>query len=196
MKLTLNDNKTLITHAETNSADFLGYRIHRTPLSKMPVKRCKLGRKTRIVPRPILDSPIRTIVKKLIDKGYVKPNLQPTRNSRFINLKLFQIIEHYKTVERGICNYYSLANKFFDYMHAGIPSVNMNFPEYSKIVSQYDIGYLLDDLSPQKIAELINNALADQNSLENKRQNCLMASQHFNWTVEQEKLMLLMKQLN
>jgi group II intron reverse transcriptase/maturase len=112
LKLTLNDNKTLITHAETNSADFLGYRIHRTPLSKMPVKRCKLGRKTRIVPRPILDSPIRTIVKKLIDKGYVKPNLQPTRNSRFINLKLFQIIEHYKTVERGICNYYSLANNY------------------------------------------------------------------------------------
>lgn len=92
--------------------------------------------------------------------------------------------------------YYSLANKFFDYMHAGIPSVNMNFPEYSKIISQYDIGYLLDDLSPQKIAELINNALADQKSLENKRQNCLVASQHFNWTVEQEKLMLLMKQLN
>ena len=92
--------------------------------------------------------------------------------------------------------YYSLANKFFDYMHAGIPSVNMKFPEYSKIISQYDIGYLLDDLCPQKIAELINNALADQEALENKRHNCVKASLHFNWKVEQEKLMILMKLVN
>lgn len=108
----LNDSKTLITHAETSSADFLGYRIHRTPIAKMPVRRDKIGRKVRIVPRPILDAPIKTIVKKLIDKGYVKTNFQPTRNSRFINLELFQIIEHYKTVEKGISNYYSLSNNY------------------------------------------------------------------------------------
>jgi len=104
----LNDSKTLITHAETSSADFLGYLIHRTPLAKTPVREGKV----RVVPRPILDAPIKTIVKKLIDKGYVKTNFQPTRNSRFINLELFQIIEHYKTVEKGISNYYSLSNNY------------------------------------------------------------------------------------
>lgn len=112
LKLSLNTTKTLITHAETNSASFLGYKIHRTPLSKMPIRVDKKGRKARIVPRPVLDAPISEIVAKLHDKGYVKKNGRPTKNGRFINLELFQIINHYKMVERGISNYYSLANNY------------------------------------------------------------------------------------
>lgn len=112
LKLTLNDTKTLITHAETSSASFLGYKIHRTPLSKMPIRVDKIGRKSRIVPRPVLDAPIKDIIQKLKNKGYVKADAQPTRNGRFINLELYQILEHYKTVERGIANYYSLANNY------------------------------------------------------------------------------------
>lgn len=112
LKLSLNTTKTFITHAETNSALFLGYKIHRTPLSKMPVRVDKKGRKSRIVPRPVLDAPISKIVEKLKDKGYVKNDSRPTKNGRFINLELFQIIEHYKMVERGISNYYSLANNY------------------------------------------------------------------------------------
>jgi group II intron reverse transcriptase/maturase len=112
LKLSLNVTKTLITHAESNSASFLGYKIHRTPLSKMPVRVDKKGRKSRIVPRPVLDAPIAKIVEKLKAKGYAKKNDRPTKNGRFINLKLFQIIEHYKMVERGISNYYSLANNY------------------------------------------------------------------------------------
>lgn len=66
----------------------------------------------RRVPSNIIDAPIGDIVKKLIDKGYVKLNLQPTRNARFVNLELFQIIDHYKTVEKSISNYYFLANNY------------------------------------------------------------------------------------
>lgn len=112
LKLSLNITKTLITHAETASAKFLGYKIHRTPLSKMPIRVDKKGRKSRIVPRPVLDAPISKIVEKLIDKKYVKRNGRPTKNGRFINLELFQIVNHYKMVERGISNYYSLANNY------------------------------------------------------------------------------------
>jgi group II intron reverse transcriptase/maturase len=112
LKLSLNTTKTLITHAESDSALFLGFKIHGTPLSKMPVRIDKKGRKTRIVPRPVLDAPISKIVAKLIEKGYAKKSGCPTKNGRFINLELFQIIEHYKMVERGISNYYSLANNY------------------------------------------------------------------------------------
>lgn len=112
LKLTLNDSKTLINHAKTNGANFLGYHIHLTFLNKMSVRQNKIGRKDQVVPKLILYAPIKTIVKKLIDKGYVKKNLQPTKNSHLINLELFQIIEHYKTVERRIANYYSLANNY------------------------------------------------------------------------------------
>ncbi|MBE0439296.1 MAG: hypothetical protein IBX57_05885 [Gammaproteobacteria bacterium] len=108
----LNDFKTLIIHAETSSAYFLGYRIHRTPIVKMSVKQDIVDRKVKTGSKLILDAPIKTIVKKLIDKGYATPNFQPTRNSRLINFELFQIIEHYKIVERGISNYYSLSNNY------------------------------------------------------------------------------------
>jgi hypothetical protein len=76
---------------------------------------------TRRVPRPVLDAPIDEIVKKLMQRGYAKnksipgksnQTIWPTRNGRFINLTLDGIIDHYKMVERGILNYYSLANNY------------------------------------------------------------------------------------
>jgi len=70
------------------------------------------GRNRRRVPRPGLDAPIREIVAKLSEKGYAKKNGNPTRNARFINFDLYNIISHYRMVERGILNYYSLANNY------------------------------------------------------------------------------------
>jgi len=109
--LVLNLDKTKITHAETYSARFLGYKIHKTPLSKQAIKRDSLGRMARRSTRPILDAPIKDVVGRLKLRGYVKKN-KPTRNAKFINNSLDQIIEHYKSVERGILEYYSLANNY------------------------------------------------------------------------------------
>lgn len=122
LKLALNMDKSKIIHAETKSAKFLGYKIHKTKLRKMAIKRDSKGRMSRRVPRPILDAPLSEIVNKLVQKGYVKRNkgtkgkptriFKPTRNGKFINLTLDGIINHYKTVEKGILNYYSLANNY------------------------------------------------------------------------------------
>jgi group II intron reverse transcriptase/maturase len=112
INLTLNVEKTKITNAQCESAKFLGYIIHKTPMNKMPIRRDKKGRLSRVVPRPIIDAPIREIVKKLIERKYVKRNGNPTRNARFINHTLPDIINHYRAVERGILNYYSLANNY------------------------------------------------------------------------------------
>jgi hypothetical protein len=65
LKLSLNISKTLITHSETESALFLGYKIYRTPSSKMPIRINKIERKSRIVPRPVLYAPISKIVENL-----------------------------------------------------------------------------------------------------------------------------------
>jgi group II intron reverse transcriptase/maturase len=118
LKLILNEDKTKITHAEKESAKFLGYRIHKSPIGKMAIKRNSLGIMTRRTTRPLLDAPIDEIIKKLVDKGYAfKDNdkigrYRPTRNGKFINLTLEAIIDHYKTVERGILNYYCLASNY------------------------------------------------------------------------------------
>lgn len=41
--------------------------------------------------------------------------------------------------------YYSLANKFFDYMHASLPSINSRLPEYLSIIADHDVGTCVDN---------------------------------------------------
>lgn len=112
LKLTLNIEKTKITHSQLDSATFLGYRVHRTRLSKMKIAYNLKGQLSRRTTNTILDGPIDQIVKKLNERGYTKKDGSPTRNRRFINHTLYDMVEHYKMVERAILQYYKLANNY------------------------------------------------------------------------------------
>jgi group II intron reverse transcriptase/maturase len=112
LNMVLNLDKTHITNATKDSASFLGYKIHKTKIRKMPIRRNKVGRLCRIVPRPVLDISIDDTVKKLTERRYANREGKPTRNTRFINHQLADIIKHYRAVERGILNYASLANNY------------------------------------------------------------------------------------
>jgi glycosyltransferase involved in cell wall biosynthesis len=89
--------------------------------------------------------------------------------------------------------YYSLANKFFDYIHAEIPSVNMNYPEYQYIIHEYEIGVLIDDLTEKSISTPIIQLLNDQEKLEKMRQSCRQAKKKYNWQNESVKLKNLLE---
>jgi glycosyltransferase involved in cell wall biosynthesis len=89
----------------------------------------------------------------------------------------------------GINQYLALPNKFFDYMHAGLPQIAMNFPEYQKINSQFEVAVLLDDTKPEVIAHAVNNLLLDSVLYGRLRQNCLRARQVLNWQQEEKKLL-------
>lgn len=91
--------------------------------------------------------------------------------------------------------YYSLANKFFDYMHAGVPSLNMDFPEYHRMIEQYDTGYLLDKLTPESLAATINIILNDPAELERKKAHCYQAAEVLNWENEAVKIKNLLSDL-
>ena len=91
--------------------------------------------------------------------------------------------------------YYSLANKFFDYMHAGVPSLNMDFPEYRYMIKKYDTGYLLDTLSPESLATTINDILNDHVVWEKKKANCFLAAEDLNWQNEAIKIRHLVSDL-
>jgi glycosyltransferase involved in cell wall biosynthesis len=45
-------------------------------------------------------------------------------------------------------NYYSLANRFFDYIHAGVPQLTSDFPVYREMNKLHEIALLLGDSSP------------------------------------------------
>lgn len=63
-------------------------------------------------------------------------------------------------LEGDSLNYvYSLANKFFDYVHAGIPQISMNYPVYQSFVDKFNVGILIDNIEPENIANAISHIL-------------------------------------
>jgi hypothetical protein len=89
----------------------------------------------------------------------------------------------------GINQYLALPNKFFDYIHAALPQINVDFPEYRKLNDIYHVAVLVNNIESQTIADSINNLLADTVLLEQLKQNCIKARQELNWQNEEKKLL-------
>ena len=118
---------------------------------------------------------------KVFLKGKVLPgHLDAIAPSAYIGINL---VEH-----TGLNQYYSLANKFFDYVQYGLPQVSMNFPEYKKINSEFEVAVLIDNLQHNTIVDAINKLLNDEALYNRLQQNCLIARQILNWQIEEEKL--------
>jgi glycosyltransferase involved in cell wall biosynthesis len=92
---------------------------------------------------------------------------------------------------RGLSYYYSLANKFTDYIHAGIPQICINFPEYKRINDQYNIGLLIENLEENTIKQAIERLLEDKKIYDEFKENCLVCRQELNWQNEEKKLISL-----
>lgn len=90
--------------------------------------------------------------------------------------------------KEGLNQFHALPNKFTDYMHAGLPQIAMNFPEYQKINNRYKIAVLLDSLSVELVVETINKMMNDEHLLHELEQNALKASEVYNWQNEEKNL--------
>ena len=84
--------------------------------------------------------------------------------------------------------YHSAANKFFDYIMAGVPVLTMNFPEYRKVNEEFDVAYLIDSLSIENIVNTIQNIISQKQLYKVKKKNCLRAKKYLCWENEREKL--------
>ncbi|HEX6171515.1 MAG TPA: group 1 glycosyl transferase, partial [Chitinophagaceae bacterium] len=83
----------------------------------------------------------------------------------------------------------------FDYIHAGIPQVTMNYPEYKKLNDQFKIAELIDDLEPETIAKAINKILNNNELYLQLKQNCFVAKQELNWQKEKDRLLNFYEEL-
>lgn len=126
--------------------------------------------------------------KKVIFKGKVKPaELVNITQQAYIGITLFD--------DKGLSNYYSLANRFFDYLHAGIPQLCVNYPVYKEINNDLPIALLIDDISAKNIATQLNNLLVNEVLYNELQQNCLKLRQTLNWQQEEKKLIQFYKEL-
>ncbi len=93
--------------------------------------------------------------------------------------------------KQGLNQWLALPNKLFDYIHAGLPQVTVNYPEYQKINKQFEVAVLLPDISPGRIAEALNNLLADDVLYKRLKENCMKARAVLNWQQDEKKLLAL-----
>ncbi|MDO7846077.1 glycosyltransferase [Hymenobacter sp. M29] len=89
----------------------------------------------------------------------------------------------------GLSYYYSLANKFFDYVHAGIPQVLIDFPEYRALNDEFDVAELVTDLAPATLARALNRLLSDEPArYQHLAANCRRAAPQLSWQHEERGL--------
>ncbi|WP_375434001.1 glycosyltransferase [uncultured Hymenobacter sp.] len=93
---------------------------------------------------------------------------------------------------QGLSYYYSLANKFFDYLHAGIPQVVVDFPEYRALNDQYEVAEIVPNLEPATLAATLNYLLRDNPArYQQLAENCRRARCELNWQHEEQHLVAL-----
>jgi glycosyltransferase involved in cell wall biosynthesis len=124
---------------------------------------------------------------KVFLKGKLKPEeLKKITAQAYIGINLVENV--------GLSQYYSLANKFFDYIQYSVPQVTMNYPEYAAINDQYNVALLIPNTEPTEIAQILNTLLQNTTLYTALQQNCIAAAKVFNWQAEEKKLIAFYKQ--
>ena len=100
------------------------------------------------------------------------------------------------TQDTCLNHHYSLPNKLFEYMHAGLPVICSDLPEMARVVRDYQVGELTDPGDPSAIVNSIKSILADPVRFAQMKANTLNASNDFNWQNESKKLVEIYRSIN
>lgn len=89
--------------------------------------------------------------------------------------------------------HFSLPNKVFDYIHAGIPILASCLPEIESIITEFNIGTFIENHDPEHIAKQIELFLNSENYAICKHNTGKAALQN-NWQTEKQKLINLVNE--
>lgn len=184
----LNEQETMVTAGEKFIL-YQGALNEGRALEELIAAMPQLPVKLKLAGEGDLSGALREQVKQLqlTDKveflGYVNPQqLKQFTQQAFLG---YNLLHH-----AGQSYYYSLSNKFFDYMHAGVPSLNPPFPEYKAILNHYATGVICEATTASIIA-CISRLLDDEAFYVTLRQQCWQARQVYNWQHEEKALIQL-----
>ncbi len=183
--LTSQERKFILYQGSVNVGRGLEELIEAMPLIDFPLVICGEGD---------LYLPLQQKVKELQlqDKvsftGYLTPEVLLTYTYQAkIGITLFS--------NDGLSNHHSLCNRFFDYMHAGVPQICTNYPEYEEFNKEFKVSVLIDTITPAQIATVINQLLAKEHEYNFMLEECLKARKTNTWQQEESKLINIYKEV-
>jgi len=140
----------------------------------------------------------------IVGSGDVLPVLKEKVNQlnisdrvRFIpKLQWKELIRYTKSADAGLSldkntnlNYrFSLPNKLFDYISAGIPVIAGNLPEVRNIIEENDCGVIVPVITSEEISNTLKRLRDDKDYLNKLRTNSVIASKKLNWENESKKV--------
>jgi glycosyltransferase involved in cell wall biosynthesis len=140
----------------------------------------------------------------IVGSGDVLPVLKEAVNKinlsdriRFIPKQSWnELMKYTKSTDIGLSldkdtnlNYrFSLPNKLFDYISAGVPVLTSDLPEVKKIVEESGCGIIIQTVTPEEICKAIIKLRDDRRLLNKLKQNAVNASGTLNWETESKKV--------
>ncbi len=132
------------------------------------------------------------ILKQMVEKLNITDRVH-----FFPRMPYQQMMAYTQLAELGFCldkntnlNYrFSLPNKLFDFIQAGVPIVASHLTEIEKIIRKYDIGIFIGNHEPETIASTIREALSDGERRKRWQQNLAIAAAELCWENEEKKLL-------
>jgi len=90
---------------------------------------------------------------------------------------------------KGLNYYYALPNRIFDYMRQNVPVLANDFPEVKKIISDYQIGKLIDNYDPEYLASVIKEMVSETKD----EKNFVRANAELTWENESRTLLKIIQ---
>ena len=120
--------------------------------------------------------------------GYVQPkDLADITQQAAIGLHISE--------DKGLSYQYSLANKFLDYIQAGVPQICTQFIEYQRLNDEFNVAILIEKTDLKLLLNALNLLLTDTELYRKLQQNCIEAAAVLNWKMEEKKLKEFYKKL-
>jgi glycosyltransferase involved in cell wall biosynthesis len=130
--------------------------------------------------------------ESLTDRVHVLPpvppeDVIPTARSADVGVSFIQNV--------GLNNFYSLPNKLFEYIQAGLPVVTSDFPELERVVLGRGVGITCDPGDPEAIARAIATLLDDAELRARLSANARAAATELSWEAERDRYRTLFDDL-
>lgn len=147
----------------------------------------------------------------VIGYGYHRPVLEDMVRRRGLQDRVYffgpipndELLYYTASADVGLCvirgqslSYrWSMPNKLFEYMMAGIPIVASDFEEMGRVVREEGVGTVCDPDAPASIAAAVRAIVDDPGAEARFRAAARVAIDRYNWDEEEKKLLALYRRL-